>query len=316
MIFDDPELIQDFVIESQEHLADVESQLLSLEDSEGAIDVPLVNKVFRAIHSLKGAAGFLGFKTLETLAHREEEVLDRLRNETVRPTKEVINTLLKATDRLKALIEAIHDSNEQDVSEHVRALEQLMRDSDPSSDSNDSSLESSSVSEIENEIQTAKTEEAIASRDIASETMREAVRDFLIESQDSLSQIEGDMVLLEKEPENPSIINNVFRRVHTIKGTAGFLAFRQIEKLTHAGENILGAIRNNQLGFDSSICTELLSMVDTLKQYLANVELTGKDGDKSCESQVSRMTQLLDNLLAKQASQPSITKPARFCTSK
>jgi len=315
MIFDDPELIQDFVIESQEHLADVESQLLSLEDSEGAIDVPLVNKVFRAIHSLKGAAGFLGFKTLETLAHREEEVLDRLRNETVRPTKEVINTLLKATDRLKALIEAIHDSNEQDVSEHVRALEQLMRDSDPSSDSNDSSLESSSVSEIENEIQTAKTEEAIASRDIASETMREAVRDFLIESQDSLSQIEGDMVLLEKEPENPSIINNVFRRVHTIKGTAGFLAFRQIEKLTHAGENILGAIRNNQLGFDSSICTELLSMVDTLKQYLANVELTGKDGDKSCESQVSRMTQLLDNLLAKQASQPSITKPATSTTS-
>jgi two-component system chemotaxis sensor kinase CheA len=74
MILDDPELIQDFVIESQEHLADVEGQLLTLEESGGSIDLPLVNKVFRAIHSLKGAAGFLGFKTLETLAHRGEEV--------------------------------------------------------------------------------------------------------------------------------------------------------------------------------------------------------------------------------------------------
>ena len=135
MMFDDPELIQDFVIESQEHLADVESQLLSLEETEGSIDLPLVNKVFRAIHSLKGAAGFLGFKTLETLAHRGEEVLDRLRNETIRPTKEVINTLLKATDRLKTLVDVIHVSNEQDVSENVRALEQLMQSSDSSSDS-------------------------------------------------------------------------------------------------------------------------------------------------------------------------------------
>jgi two-component system chemotaxis sensor kinase CheA len=309
MIFDDPELIQDFVIESQEHLADVESQLLSLEESEGSIDLPLVNKVFRAIHSLKGAAGFLGFKTLETLSHREEEVLDRLRNETIRPTKEVINTLLKATDRLKTLIDAIHVSNEQDVSENVRELEQLMRGSDSSSDSNDTSAAVSHGCDIENAIQPSETEVAPASGDIASETMREAVRDFLIESHDSLAQIEGDMVLLEKEPDSPAIINNVFRSVHTIKGTAGFLAFRQIEKLTHAGENILGAIRNNQLGFDSKICTELLSMVDSLKQYLATVESTGKDGDKSCESQVLRMTQLLDSLLAQPATQPSTTKP-------
>ena len=309
MMFDDPELIQDFVIESQEHLADVESQLLSLEETEGSIDLPLVNKVFRAIHSLKGAAGFLGFKTLETLAHRGEEVLDRLRNETIRPTKEVINTLLKATDRLKTLVDAIHVSNEQDVSENVRALEQLMRSSDSSSDTSDSSAESSLGYHAENAMHISGTEEALASGDIASETMREAVRDFLIESQDSLSQIEGDMVLLEKEPDSSSIINNVFRSVHTIKGTAGFLAFRQIEKLTHAGENILGAIRNNQLGFDSTICTELLSMVDLLKKYLATVEATGTEGNTSCESQVVRMAQLLDRLLVKQTAEPLTTKP-------
>jgi two-component system chemotaxis sensor kinase CheA len=309
MILDDPELIQDFVIESQEHLADVESQLLSLEEVEGSIDLPLVNKVFRAIHSLKGAAGFLGFKTLETLAHRGEEVLDRLRNETIRPTKEVINTLLKATDRLKTLVDSIQVSNEQDVSENVKALEQLMLDSDRSNETTDSSKQASPEDDVENPTDVSGAGEVIVSGDAASDTMREAVRDFLIESNDSLAQIEGDMVLLEKEPDSASIINNVFRSVHTIKGTAGFLAFRQIEKLTHAGENILGAIRNNQLGFDSQICTELLSMVDSLKQYLANVEATGTDGDKPCESQVSRMTQILNKLLTEQCNEPLTAKP-------
>ena len=184
-----------------------------------------------------------------------------------------------------------------------------MRSSDSSSDTSDSSAESSLGYQAENAMHISGTEEALASGDIASETMREAVRDFLIESQDSLSQIEGDMVLLEKEPDSSSIINNVFRSVHTIKGTAGFLAFRQIEKLTHAGENILGAIRNNQLGFDSTICTELLSMVDLLKKYLATVEATGTEGNTSCESQVVRMAQLLDRLLVKQTAEPLTTKP-------
>jgi two-component system chemotaxis sensor kinase CheA len=309
MILDDPELIQDFVIESQEHLADVESQLLSLEEVEGSIDLPLVNKVFRAVHSLKGAAGFLGFKTLETLAHRGEEVLDRLRNETIRPTKEVINTLLKATDRLKTLVDSIHISNEQDVSENVKALEQLMLDSDRSNETADSSIQASLGDNVENPTDVSEAGEVIVSGDAASDTMREAIRDFLIESNDSLAQIEGDIVLLEKEPDSASIINNVFRSVHTIKGTAGFLAFRQIEKLTHAGENILGALRNNQLGFDSQICTELLSMVDSLKKYLANVEATGTDGDTSCESQVSRMAKLLNRLLSEQCNESLTAKP-------
>jgi two-component system chemotaxis sensor kinase CheA len=300
MILDDPELIQDFVIESQEHLADVEGQLLTLEESGGSIDLPLVNKVFRAIHSLKGAAGFLGFKTLETLAHRGEEVLDRLRNETIRPTKEVINTLLKATDRLKTLIDSIQSSNEQDVSENVRALEQLMKDAAHSGMSNDSPSQAALEKHAESTSEGSAAIDVLASGDATSETMREAVRDFLVESHDSLAQIESEMVLLEKEPDSATIINNVFRSVHTIKGTAGFLAFRQIEKLTHAGENILGAIRNNQLGFDSQICTELLSMVDALKQYLATVESTGTDGNKSCESQVHRMEKLLDQLLTEQ----------------
>ena len=126
MTIEDDELIKDFIVESQEHLSDVESQLLTLESQQDGVDVALVNKVFRAVHSIKGAAGFLGFEVLESLAHRGEEVLNRLRNNEMRPTNLVINTLLKATDRLKGLLDSLETSNEQDVTEHIVALERLL----------------------------------------------------------------------------------------------------------------------------------------------------------------------------------------------
>ena len=70
MSFEDAELLKEFVVESQEHLSDVENQLLTLESQGESMHVALVNTVFRAVHSIKGAAGFLGLDTLQGLAHR------------------------------------------------------------------------------------------------------------------------------------------------------------------------------------------------------------------------------------------------------
>ena len=130
---EDDELIKDFIVESQEHLHDVEGQLLTLESQQNGVDVALVNEVFRAVHSIKGAAGFFRFEVVESLAHRSEEVLNRLRNNEMRPTGLVINTLLKATDRLKKLLDSVETSNQQNVTEHIFALEALLDESGTSS---------------------------------------------------------------------------------------------------------------------------------------------------------------------------------------
>lgn len=134
MTIEDDELIKDFIVESQEHLSDVESQLLTLESQQDGVDVKLVNEVFRAVHSIKGAAGFLHFEVLESLAHRSEEVLNRLRNNEMRPTSLVINTLLGATDRIKRLLDSIETSNQENVAEHIVALEALLNDTGSSTD--------------------------------------------------------------------------------------------------------------------------------------------------------------------------------------
>lgn len=285
MFLDDPELLNDFVVESIEHLADVESQLLTLESCEDSVDVPLVNKVFRSVHSIKGAAGFLGLEIVETLAHRGEEVLNRLRNNEIRPTNDVVNTLLRATDRLKGLLESIDTSNQQDVSEHVHALELLLVPADQPAPAKDPSQQvpNDNAASLEN-----------AGKNVA---VPEALREFLIESHDNLEQMERDLVSLERDPADENFLGGIFRSIHTIKGTAGFLAFHQIEKLSHAGENLLGSLRSGEIELDNGIASQLFAMIDSIRRQLATIEATGTDGPDDCGSQVLQLNQLLSDRL-------------------
>ena len=126
-MFEDAELRNEFIVESSEHLADIENQLLTIE-AAGAdmdLDLDLVNTVFRAVHSIKGAAGFLGLTVINELAHHLENVLDMMREGELVPTAENIEVMLRAADTLRALIEDVNNSNEADVSCHVSALDQL-----------------------------------------------------------------------------------------------------------------------------------------------------------------------------------------------
>lgn len=130
MAFDDPALLAEFVTESRDHLADVEGQLLDIEAAGEDIDVDLVNRVFRGIHSIKGAAGFMGLSTLSGLAHSLENVLGKIRNCELVPTSAIVDTMLKAADTLTGLVNDIEISNDADVSVHVAALDAILAGGD------------------------------------------------------------------------------------------------------------------------------------------------------------------------------------------
>lgn len=122
---EDQELIDEFVIESNEHLSDIEGQLLSIESAGADIDVDLVNTVFRGVHSIKGAAGFLGLTRVNELAHAIENVLNLMRERTLVPTSAIINVMLSASDTLQSMLDDIFNSNDVDVSSHVTTLEAI-----------------------------------------------------------------------------------------------------------------------------------------------------------------------------------------------
>ncbi|MDH4317799.1 MAG: chemotaxis protein CheA, partial [Desulfobulbaceae bacterium] len=122
MSIEDDEILQGFIEESLEHLADIENDLLTIEEAGADIDEDLVNKVFRAAHSIKGGAGFMGLTIIQELAHAAENVLGLIRSKKLIPTPEIINVLLKASDELQKLIEDIHNSNNKDIAKHIEVL--------------------------------------------------------------------------------------------------------------------------------------------------------------------------------------------------
>ena len=122
MEIEDDEILEGFIEESLEHLADIENDLLAIEEAGAAIDEDLVNKVFRAAHSIKGGAGFMGLTMIQELAHAAENVLGLIRSKKLIPTAENINVLLLAADQLKQMIEDVHNSNNVDISPHTGPL--------------------------------------------------------------------------------------------------------------------------------------------------------------------------------------------------
>ena len=100
--------------------------MLAIEENGADIDEELVNKVYRAAHSIKGGAGFMGLTNIKNLTHEMENILGKIRSREMVPTPDIVNVLLKASDALKSLMEDILNSNEIDITEHVQALQAIL----------------------------------------------------------------------------------------------------------------------------------------------------------------------------------------------
>jgi two-component system chemotaxis sensor kinase CheA len=125
-MINDREIISEFVVESKEHLQGVENHLLAIEAAGAGADPGLINQVFRAVHSIKGAAGFLGLSTLGRLAHDMENVLNQVRDRRLVLDRNSADALLRAVDRLQNLLDDIEHSNDQDVEDHIEALQEIL----------------------------------------------------------------------------------------------------------------------------------------------------------------------------------------------
>ena len=122
-------------------------------------------------------------------------------------------------------------------------------------------------------------------------------KEFLIESYENLDRLDQDLVVLEKEPGSHETLASIFRTIHTIKGTSGFLAFNRLEALTHAGESLLARLRDGMLALTPEITSALLAMVDAVRQMLKSIEETGKEGERQDRELISRLTILLEHYL-------------------
>ena len=121
------------------------------------------------------------------------------------------------------------------------------------------------------------------------------VKDFLQESYENLDRLDRELVGLEKNPRDADALASVFRTIHTIKGTCGFLGFDKLEKVAHVGENLLTRLRDGKLLLNPEITTGLLSMVDAVRQMLKEIESTGQDGDDTYPELLQKLAGLQES---------------------
>src|SRR4051794_41041730 len=139
---------------------------------------------------------------------------------------------------------------------------------------------------------------------------QEIIEDFLVESYENLDQLDQDLVALEATPGSRDLLSGVFRTIHTIKGTSGFLAFNGLESVTHVGENLLARLRDGEMTMTPEATDALLAMVDKVRELLAQIEADGTEGDVEVEVVVAQISGVLQGHNAAAAAAAPAPSPA------
>jgi len=122
--------------------------------------------------------------------------------------------------------------------------------------------------------------------------MNEVTREFLLETHENLGQLEGDLIALEKDPTEKQTLARVFRNLHTVKGSAGFLGLAKLQAVAHSAESLLSRLRDGELTFNPPIATALLQTIDSIRQVLASVESEAGEGSGNYSNLVRELDRL------------------------
>ncbi|NCT92665.1 chemotaxis protein CheA [Cellulomonas sp. APG4] len=140
------------------------------------------------------------------------------------------------------------------------------------------------------------------------EELDEIVHEFLVESHENLDQLDSDLVALESAPGSRELLSSIFRTIHTIKGTSGFLAFHSLERVTHVGENLLVELRDGRREMDQRTTDALLRMVDTVRALLTTIEANGTEGDVDVAPVVAEVEAVMADETPEEAPVPEPTR--------
>ena len=133
--------------------------------------------------------------------------------------------------------------------------------------------------------------------------MDEIVAEFLVESYESLDRLDRDLLALERDPHSREVLASIFRTMHTIKGTCGFLGFAKLERIAHAAESLLAGLRDGSLSITPQTAGVLLATDDVLRLILRQIEATGMDGEDDHDALVEDLGRLRE-------AQPGLSRAA------
>ena len=130
--------------------------------------------------------------------------------------------------------------------------------------------------------------------------MDDLLREFLTETSESLDTVDNQLVRFEQEPNNAKILDNIFRLVHTIKGTCGFLGLPRLEALAHAAETLMGKFRDG-MPVTGEAVTLILTTIDRIKDLLAQLEANESEPEGEDRDLISELEAMVERGMAAMA---------------
>ncbi len=257
----DQETLKEFIEEAKEHLEEIEGSIIDLEKNPS--DKPLIDAIFRTMHSLKGASGFLNLQKINTLTHKAENVMDALRNGTLENSSEIMDAILNTTDLLTQIIANLEDTGEEgdvDIDDAIQQLENIL---------GQKGTGEKKTKDIEKKEEPKKREGYNLTVEVPEHLM-----DFVEEARDIVRDLNNALLSLENEPDRTEeLVQEIFRYFHNLKGNSGLVGYKELNEITHKAETLLNHYRNNKTAPDSEVIDFLLILVDLIEKLIDAIDL-------------------------------------------
>jgi two-component system, chemotaxis family, sensor kinase CheA len=278
--FFDPEIFSEFVLEAREHLETIEPRLLELEREPGNLEI--LNEIFRPMHSLKGASGFLGLNGMNSLAHKAENILDELRKGNIAVDSEIMDVILEATDALAAMIGNLETGGTEgdvDSGPIISHIEALLAGERKGSDG---------VQEDAAPVDAPAYQLALAGE--------EHLGDFLEEAREIVSDLNAALLQMERDPQSTSdLVQDIFRFFHNLKGNSAIIGYSELSELTHEAETLLNRMRKGEIGPSRPRIDALLAVADMVETMIGRINAqTGEVRPTDIKGMVARIRDVSD----------------------
>jgi len=285
----DLEVIQEFIEESRDLIAQLEPTIIELGQNQEGEEL---NAIFRLFHSIKGSAGFLGYTHISSVSHAAENLLDAVRSNEILFDPSHVGLLCQTCDFAKDALDCVENnlSDAELADEGVtlsgvlkEALEigrRLMKgESLPEKEAPVPEQTSQKKTASQTSITVkAPLSEAEIRAELDAMITPDMIERFVLEADELLEEVENGLLKWIEAPNDEGLCGELFRHFHSFKGNAGFLGFRDLEKLTHHIETIIDKIKAGIQIDIGSFANLLLQMKDLLRDAVAGIS-QGEEGE-------------------------------------
>ena len=272
----DAEVLSYFAPEADEYLQTLE--VLTNRLRENPSDAETVQLLYRTAHTLKGSAHTIGFKVIGDIAHPVEACMIAVRDGRIPVSSSLLSTIGEAVSLIRLLMKRDDGKLEQlrhDVPDVTHTLQHIQEGRSvgvpapvpaaAAAPEPPTVQVATAVLEPPSEASAAAAPMSLTDEYLMPQLDPEVLSYFAPEAQEYLESLEAQLLRLEKEPQNPDLINQLFRTAHTLKGSAYTVGFQSIGDLTHYIEDFMGAVREGRVKVQPGHTDVLLRSVDVVR---------------------------------------------------